>query len=260
MVDLGGGQGTTHDAAGLCQQDRANGLSKAETAARDPCGGLPPGVIRQVATERGADGGADFPTKGSPQIVVQDISMDAHVVHELRHVGTLSGEPHFSGGVVNAWNGPAHLVAGACVDLLMGAKSGHLRSGAQALAEDRDSVVNVRGVPAQTLACALAWTEEPSGALCVAMRGTATGGPEEGHGGAGREATHQRRRPDEDLPVISKPLVADTSVLEMRGVAVPRVGFPRIPQDRGALDGAKHVTLLSFRVGGKHGSRGESDD
>ena len=47
-----------------------------------------PGVVRQVVT----DGGAELPIKGSHQIVVQDISTDAHVVHEHGHVGTLSGQ------------------------------------------------------------------------------------------------------------------------------------------------------------------------
>ena len=34
--------------------------------------------------------------------MIQDVAVDAHVAHELGHVGTLPGEHNFSGGVVNA--------------------------------------------------------------------------------------------------------------------------------------------------------------
>ena len=42
------------------------------------CGGLQPGLIRQVAAEGGADGSAELPIKGSQQ--VKDVSADTHVV------------------------------------------------------------------------------------------------------------------------------------------------------------------------------------
>ena len=43
-------------------------------------------------------------------------------------------------------------------------------------------------------------------------------------------------------------------------MVVPKVGFPRVPQDHGALDGAKHVSLLSSPAADEHCSRGESRD
>ena len=161
--------------------------------------------------------------------MVQAVSIDAHVIHELGHVGTLSGEHYFSGVVIKTDDRRAHLIAGthrlssACVDLLAEAKSGPQRSGARLLGEHRDRVVNVRCVPAQKLARALRWREEASGALCVAMRGTAAGGPK---GVQDAKPPMKGPRPDEDLPCINEPLVADTLVLEKRGI-VAQVGFRR---------------------------------
>ena len=100
----------THDAAGhKSGQGRANGRAKAETAASDPHGGLPPGVIRQVTAKRGADGDAQLPIEGSEQVVIQKVTIDAHVV-QFRHVSALPGEHHFSGSVVDARGRQAHFV------------------------------------------------------------------------------------------------------------------------------------------------------
>ena len=79
-------------------------------------GGLPPRVIWQVATERRADRGAELPVQGSQQIVIQDVSIDAHVVHELGRVGTLFGEHHFSGKSCweCCWDGVGVLGVGLC--------------------------------------------------------------------------------------------------------------------------------------------------
>ena len=92
------------------------------------------------------------------------------------------------------------------------------------LAEDRDCVVNVQGVPDQKLARALKWTKEPDRALHVAVRSTAAGGPEGGQ--SGLQGTEPPAKvppwPDEPLSVVDKPLVADAFVVEGGGV----VGIP----------------------------------
>ena len=138
-------------------------------------GGLPPAVIQQVATKRGADGGAELPIKGSQQIMIQDVSIDTHVVLQLLHDGTLFGGHHVSGGVVNAvmavrFSSQARTDSQACVDLFARAR--------------RTVIVSwTCGVPAaQKHARALRWTEALGGAL-VAMHSTAAGGPEGGQGG-----------------------------------------------------------------------------
>ena len=54
--------------------------------------------------------GTQLPVEGGEQIVVQEITIVAHVAHELGHVSTLPGEHHFRGGVINR---RAHFVTGA---------------------------------------------------------------------------------------------------------------------------------------------------
>ena len=128
-------------------------------------------------------------------------------------------------------------------------------------AQDRDRVRDVRGVPAQNLMRALERAKEPGGALQVAMHGAAAGGPKGGQGGVqNAEPPIKSPRPDENLSINNKPFIADAFVLEGRGVIILKMGVPRVSQDQGALDGAKHVTLLSSPVGGKLGHREESGD
>ena len=45
--------------------------------------------------------------------MVQDITVDAHVEHELGHVGTLPGERHFRESVIDANDRGAHFVTGS---------------------------------------------------------------------------------------------------------------------------------------------------
>ena len=61
VVDHGGHQGAAHEAAG--DEDGKQCRAWAQSAAGDVCGGLPPGVVRQVPFERGANRG--------PQLTVQ---------------------------------------------------------------------------------------------------------------------------------------------------------------------------------------------
>ena len=101
VIDHGGDQRAAHDAAG--NEGRKRGperRSYAQPVADDARGGLPPGVIRQVATERGAHGGSQLPIKSSQQVVIKQVSVDVHVIHELGHVSTLPGEDHPSGSVM----------------------------------------------------------------------------------------------------------------------------------------------------------------
>ena len=67
--------------------------------------------------------------------------------------------------------------------MLTRAKSGPQRSGARVLTEDRDCVVNVRGIPVQKLVRALRCAKESGRALDVAVCTAAAGGPEGGQGG-----------------------------------------------------------------------------
>ena len=93
IFDHGGHQG----ASTRCDWRRRRGAQSPAL-----CGGplhrLPPRVVRQVLAERGADGGPQLPVEGNQQILIQDVPIDAHVVHELGHVGTLPGEDHLCGG------------------------------------------------------------------------------------------------------------------------------------------------------------------
>ena len=117
-----------------------------------PRGGLPPGVIRKVTAERGAHRGAQLPIERSEQVVVQDITVDAHVVHELGYVSTLPGEHHLC-AVINAGDRRAHFVGsthrfpGTRVDVLTGAEGRPQRRGPRVRAVDGDSVMDVRRVP-----------------------------------------------------------------------------------------------------------------
>ena len=138
-------------------------------------------MILQVTAEGGADGGTQLPIKGNEQVTVQEVTVDAHVIH-LGHISTLSGEHHLSGGVINAGDRRARYVAGTHrfpstrVDLIARARGRPQRGGARVSAEDSDGVMNVRSVPEQKLLHALGRAEKPGGALYVAMRDAASGG------------------------------------------------------------------------------------
>ena len=54
-------------------------------------------MIREVNTEGGVHRGTQLPVKGGKQVVVQEVSIDAHVVYELGYVSTLPGEHHLRG-------------------------------------------------------------------------------------------------------------------------------------------------------------------
>ena len=75
------------------------------------------------------------PSKGSEQVVVQDVTVDAHATHELGHVSTLPGEHHFRVGVVGVDDRGAHFVAsthrfpGARIDVLTRAEGRPQRRG-----------------------------------------------------------------------------------------------------------------------------------
>ena len=78
-----------------------------------PVGGLPPRVVRQVTAERSADRGPQLSVESDQQILVKEVPIDAHVIHELGHVCALPGGDHLRGGLINAANRGAHLVAGS---------------------------------------------------------------------------------------------------------------------------------------------------
>ena len=63
--------------------------------------------------------------------------------------------------------------------------------------------------------------------------------------------------PNEELPTVNEPLVTDAFVIKRRGMIVAKVGVSRVTHHQGALDGAKHITLLNSAVGGKRVPRGE---
>ena len=47
------------------------------------------------------------------EILVQQVPVDAHVMHKLGDISVFPGEDHLGGGVVNAANRRAHLVPGS---------------------------------------------------------------------------------------------------------------------------------------------------
>ena len=50
-----------------------------------------------------------MPVKGS-EIMVQEVAVDAHVIHELGYVSALSGEDHFHGDVIKTCDRRSHFV------------------------------------------------------------------------------------------------------------------------------------------------------
>ena len=51
------------------------------------------------------------PSKAT-RVLVQHVSVDAHVIHKLGDISALPGEDHLCGGVINAANRRARLVTG----------------------------------------------------------------------------------------------------------------------------------------------------
>ena len=114
-------------------------------------------MIRQVAAERGAHRGSHLPIKGSEQVLVEKIPVDAHVVHEHGHISALHGENHLGWGLIEADDRRAHLITGsnrlpgAHVDALKQAKGGPQRRGGrvrdgQILKRKNQAPQNVRRV------------------------------------------------------------------------------------------------------------------
>ena len=82
---------------------------KAQPAASDTCGGLPPGVVPQVPVERGADRRPAAAIERDQQILMQHVPIVAHVIHELGDISALPGEDHLGGGV--SQSAPRHRLA-----------------------------------------------------------------------------------------------------------------------------------------------------
>ena len=86
-------------------------------------------------------------------------------------------------------------------------------------------------------------------------------GSEGGAGGfQGPKPLVKRPRPDEDLPIVDKPLIADALGLEGRGEEIAHVGVSRLAQHQRAVNGAQHVPLLSAAIGGERDPRGWGGD
>ena len=66
--------------------------------------------------------------------------------------------------------------------------------------------------------------------------------------------------PNEALPVIDEPLIADALLLKRRGEEVLQMRLTRVSQDKSALDGAKNVTLFCAAISGELTARGQSRD
>ena len=114
VADHGGHQGAAHDATGDESEERdPQRRAEAQSAAGDACGGLPPGVVRQVPVERGADRGPQLSVESDRRILLQHVSVDARVIQKLGHISALPGEDDLGGGVVNAANRRGHLITGS---------------------------------------------------------------------------------------------------------------------------------------------------
>ena len=51
--------------------------------------------------------------KRGKQIMIQDVPVDAHVIHELGDISALSGQHEFSGCVIHSVDSGAQLITGA---------------------------------------------------------------------------------------------------------------------------------------------------
>ena len=162
VVNHGGHQ--RRDTAGPINPGKATPMAVRRPRPPQATPVVPPGEVRQVPAERDADRGTQLPVEGGQQVVIQHVSVDAHMVRELGNVSALPGEHHLSRGVVHAREGrpqsQPRTDSQAGVDLLAGAKGGVQRGRARILVEDEDCVVNVRSVPAQKLVRALRWAQE----------------------------------------------------------------------------------------------------
>ena len=160
--------------------------------------------------------------------MVQDITVDTHVVHEHGHVSALSGGHHFSWGVINADDCRAHFVTGthqfpgARVDVLAGAEGRPQRRGPGVWAEDpTNSDIpwggQRRRAEHPTLPCATQPRVAPQEA---------------------RAASRARRPgPDEKFPVVNEPLAAGALGLEGRGKEVTQMSVSRVAQDGAPVGG-----------------------
>ena len=93
MIGHGGDQGAARDTAGdEGEKGDFESRAEAEAATSDSSGGLPSGVVWQVAAERGAHRGAQLPIKGGKQVVVEVVAVAADVIHKLGHVSALPAE------------------------------------------------------------------------------------------------------------------------------------------------------------------------
>ena len=220
-------------------------------------------MVREVTTQRVADGGTKLPTERGEQIVVQNVSINAHMVHEFGDVSALSRQDEFGGCVVHSVDGRAQFVAGAARALICSrVPKAEPRAVVPCVrAEDDDSVANIGGVPTAELMNSLGRTQEPSGALGVAEDNAAPCGAKGGQGGVQcAKPPVEEHGPDKALPVIDEPFVANALLLKRSGKEVPHVRLTRISQDEGALDGAENIALLGAPISGEHATRGQSGD
>ena len=70
-------------------------------------------MVRQIARQRVADGGAKLPIERGEQVMIQYVPIDAHVIHELGDISTLPRQDEFSGCVVHTVDGRAQFITGA---------------------------------------------------------------------------------------------------------------------------------------------------
>ena len=84
MVHHGRHKGTRQDAArNEGWQSHSDSGAQSQAPNGDPCGRLPPGVIREIASQRSSNGGTKLPVKRGKQIMIQDVPVDAHVIQKL---------------------------------------------------------------------------------------------------------------------------------------------------------------------------------
>ena len=74
MVHHGCHKGTRQDATrNEGRQSYSDSGAQTQTPNCDPCGRLPPGVIWEIASQRGSNGGTKLPVKRGKQIMIQDV-------------------------------------------------------------------------------------------------------------------------------------------------------------------------------------------
>ena len=90
VIHHGGHKGTRQDATrNKSRESHSDSGTQSQPPNCNTCGRLPPGVIREIARQRGGDRGTKLPIERGEEIMIQNVPIDAHVIQKLGNVSAL---------------------------------------------------------------------------------------------------------------------------------------------------------------------------